>query len=87
MNKRSSFYPNGEFIPYQMPQDFRPSSGRGSCGNCGLYSNKHGFCGVWRTRGELEELKILMFVINGEQDILKDNGRTRTLFSIIIIII
>ena len=37
--------------------------------------------------GELEELKILMFVINGEQDILKDNGRTRTLFSIIIIII
>ena len=49
--KRSSFYSNGEFIPYQMPQDFRPSQGRGSCGNCGLYSNKHGFCGVWRTRG------------------------------------
>ena len=43
MNKRSSFYPNGEFIPYQMPQDFRLSQGRGSCGNCGLYSNKHGF--------------------------------------------
>ena len=37
--------------------------------------------------GEQEVLKILMFVINGEQDILKDNGRTRTLFSIIIIII
>ena len=51
MNKRSSFYPNGEFIPYQMPQDYRPATREGSCGNCGLYSNKHGFCGVYRTRG------------------------------------
>jgi hypothetical protein len=25
MTKRSMFYPNGEFIPYQMPQDFRKS--------------------------------------------------------------
>ena len=51
MLKRPMFYPNGEFIPYQMPQDYRPSTGRGSCGGCGLYSNKHGFCGVYRTRG------------------------------------
>jgi hypothetical protein len=42
-NKRSMFYPNGEFIPYQMPQDFRPSQGRGSCGNCGLYSQTSQF--------------------------------------------
>ena len=46
------FYPNGEFIPYQMPQDFRASKkGEGSCGSCGLYSNKHGFCGVFKSRG------------------------------------
>ena len=51
MNKRSNFYPNGEIIDFRLPQDFRPSTGRGSCGSCGLYSNKHGFCGVWRTRG------------------------------------
>jgi hypothetical protein len=35
----------------------------------------------------LRELEILMFVINGEQDILKDNGRTCPLLSFIIIII
>jgi len=33
------------------------------------------------------QLKILMFVISGDKDILKDNGRTSTLFSIITIII
>ena len=38
--QRSMFYPNGEIIPYQMPQDYRPSTGRGSCGNCGLFSVK-----------------------------------------------
>ena len=52
MLKRSNFYPNGEFIPYQMPQDFRKSFGRGSCGNCGMYSHRGGgFCGIYRTRG------------------------------------
>ena len=52
MDKRSNFYPNGEMIPYQMPQDFRPSQGRGSCGNCGMFSHRGGgFCGVWRSRG------------------------------------
>ena len=69
MNKRSSFYSNGEFIPYQMPQDFRPSQGRGSCGNCGLYSNKQASAVFI----EQKVLKILMFVINGDKDILKDN--------------
>ena len=48
--KRSNFYPNGEFIPYQMPQDFRPSQGRGSCGNCGMFSERRMFCGVFRTQ-------------------------------------
>ena len=32
-------------------------------------------------------LKMFMFAINGDKDILKDNGRTGTLFGIIIIII
>jgi len=36
---------------------------------------------------ELKELEILMFVINGEQDISKDNGRTCPLLSFIITII
>ena len=50
--KRSNFYPNGEFIPYQMPQDFRQAKrGEGSCGNCGMFSQRNYFCGVYRTRG------------------------------------
>ena len=50
-NKRSMFYPNGEFIPYQMPQDYRPATREGSCGNCGMFSQKHMFCGIFRTKG------------------------------------
>ncbi len=49
--KRSNFYPNGEFIPHRMPQDFRPSQGKYSCGSCGVYSRKHGFCYIFRQRG------------------------------------
>ena len=49
--KRSSFYPNGEFIPYQMPQDFRLSKTKEACGNCGLYSNRRSFCGIYKTHG------------------------------------
>ena len=63
MNKRSNFYPNGEFIPYQMPQDYRPSQGRGSCGNCGMFSQRHYFCGLYRTKG----VRKYMFAINGEK--------------------
>ena len=48
--KGSNFYSNGKFIPYQMPQDFRPATREGSCGNCGLFSNRHGFCGLYKTR-------------------------------------
>ena len=51
MTKRDNFYPDGVFIPYQMPQDFRKSEGRGSCGNCGMYSNRRSFCGTYRTTG------------------------------------
>ena len=49
--KRSNFYPNGEFIPYQMPQDFRQALGKEACGNCGMYSLPRNFCGVYRTKG------------------------------------
>ena len=68
--KRSNFYPNGEFIPYQMPQDYRPSQGRGSCGNCGMFSEEECFA----VYSGLRESKILMSATNGDQDILKDNG-------------
>ena len=51
MNKRSNFYTNGEMIDFRLPQDFRPSQGRGSCGNCGLFSQKFMFCGLYRTKG------------------------------------
>ena len=33
--KDQNFYSNGEMIDFRLPQDFRPSQGRGSCGNCG----------------------------------------------------
>ncbi len=48
---RANFYPDGTFIPYQMPPDFRKSLNKKACGNCGLYSNRRGFCGVYRTTG------------------------------------
>ena len=38
-------------IDFRLPQDFRQSQGRGSCGNCGMYSERNMFCGVYRTRG------------------------------------
>ena len=50
--KRSNFYPNGEFIPYQMPQDFRLAKrGEGSGGSCGMFSQRRMFCGIFRTQG------------------------------------
>ena len=49
MIKRGNFYPDGTFIPYQMPQDFRKASGKEACGNCGMYSNRRSFCGVFQT--------------------------------------
>ena len=49
--KRSNFYPSGEFIPYQMPQDFRFSKNKEACGNCAMYSNRRSFCGVYKSQG------------------------------------
>ena len=51
MNKRSNFYPNGEMIDFRLPQDFRPSKGRGSCGDCGQYSNRRSFCNIYKAFG------------------------------------
>ena len=34
-----------------MPQHFRKSKDRRACGNCGLFSNRRGFCGVYKTNG------------------------------------
>ena len=49
--KRPNFYGNGEAIPYQMPNDFRKSTGKEACGNCGMYSNRRSYCGVYVTPG------------------------------------
>ena len=49
--KRSNFYPDGNFIPYQMPQDYRQATGKEACGNCGLFSNRRFFCGKFITTG------------------------------------
>ena len=46
---RSNFYPNGHFVPYQLPQSYERSKTKQACGNCGLYSNRRSFCGKWRT--------------------------------------
>ena len=51
MNKRSNFYANGEMIDFRLPQDFRPSKGRGSCGDCGQYSNRRAFCNIYKAFG------------------------------------
>ena len=81
MDKRSNFYPNGEMIDFRLPQDFRPSTGRGSCGNCGQYSNKRSFCNIYKSFGvkdifvvfgELEEFEILMYATNGDNDTSRD---------------
>ena len=48
MIKRSLFYQNGEMIPNRMPQDFGKANGNRACGNCGMYSNRRSYCGVFR---------------------------------------
>ena len=49
--KRNNFYSDGTFIPYQMPQDFRKSLNKEACGNCGLYSNRRSFYGIYKSQG------------------------------------
>ena len=41
-------YDNGEMIPNKLPDDFRPATGKEACGNCGMYSNRRSFCGVFQ---------------------------------------
>ena len=36
-------------IPYRMPDHFKKSTTKSACGNCGMYSNKRSFCGIWKT--------------------------------------
>jgi len=49
--KRSNFYPNGEIIDYSLPQSFRKSLSKESCGSCGLFSERRSFCGRWGAKG------------------------------------
>mgnify|MGYP006969457256 FL=1 len=49
--KRGNFYEDGSFIPYPLPQDFRKAKGKEACGNCGMYSEKRSYCGVYYTPG------------------------------------
>ena len=38
-------------IDFRLTQDFRPSKGRGSCGDCGQYSNRRSFCNIYKAFG------------------------------------
>ena len=46
---RRIMYPDGLIIPGNLPEDFRPATGKEACGNCGMYSNRRFFCGVHNT--------------------------------------
>ena len=48
---RPQFYPNGLFIDYRFPDHYRKSVKKEACGNCGMYSQFRGFCGVYKARG------------------------------------
>jgi hypothetical protein len=46
---RKIIYPDGLIIPTSLPDDFRPATGKEACGNCGMYSNRRSYCGVYNT--------------------------------------
>lgn len=46
---RKIIYPDGLIIPASLPDDFRPATGKEACGNCGMYSNRRSYCGVYNT--------------------------------------
>ena len=75
MNKRSSFYPNGEFIPYQMPQDLDHQQVEVVVGTVVCFLKKECFVVFIGLR----ELEILMFVINGENDTSRDRYFSKSL--------
>ena len=67
--KRSNFYPNGEMIDFRLPQDFRKSEGRGSCGIVvNTVTKDHSVMFI-----KVLVSKIFMYVNNGDKDFLKDN--------------
>jgi len=49
--KRPNFYPDGQMIPYQLPNTFVLSKTKQACGNCSMFSNRRSYCGVWKTMG------------------------------------
>tara|TARA_R110000796_G_scaffold46700_1_gene112938 strand:- start:1014 stop:1220 length:207 start_codon:yes stop_codon:yes gene_type:complete len=51
MTKRNIFYPDGTMIPIRMPDHFEKSTSKSACGNCGMYSNRRSFCGIYKTAG------------------------------------
>jgi len=46
---RKIIYPDGLIIPTSLPDDFRPATGKEACGNCGMYSNRRSYCGIYNT--------------------------------------
>ena len=53
MIKRQAFYSNGEMIDYRLPNTFVPSTTKQACGNCAMYSNRRGFCNIYKAFGYL----------------------------------
>ena len=46
---RNNFYEDGSMIPSVLPEHFRKTTSAEACGNCGMYSNRRSFCGIYRT--------------------------------------
>ena len=51
MIKRQAFYSNGEMIDYRLPNSFVKSTTKQACGNCAMFSNRRGFCGIFKAFG------------------------------------
>ena len=51
MIKRQAFYSNGEMIDYRLPNTFVRSTTKQGCGNCAMYSNRRGFCNIYKAFG------------------------------------
>ena len=49
--KRQMFYSNGEMIEYRLPQTFQQSKNKSACGNCAWFSNRRGFCNIFKAFG------------------------------------
>ena len=51
MIKRQLFYNNGEMIDYRLPETFKLSKTKSACGNCAWFSNRRGFCNIYKSFG------------------------------------